>query len=480
MIDPRVPLGGLLAASLLLSACVGNPDTREEVAEQQEVPMAEQWAEGAADGKVADNWIDSFQDATLTAMVAEAMANNSSLAQVAGRVSEAEAQATLAGAQLKPTVSAALGATGTDGGSAFGAGLQASWELDVWDRMGQAAEAAVQDLLAAQSDLVGARNLIAARVSDAWFLSISARQQLELATNIRNAYKATRETTEKRKNAGTAQPGELELARSDEASAEAKVREKEGALKNAQRALEILLGRYPGAELEVVPELPPLPAPPPAGMPSALLERRPDVVAADRRVNAAFNRTGSARAARMPRIQLTANVGTTSGSLSDALNPSNALWNLGAGLVAPIFDGGRLKAEQAVATAQQEQAVAGYRDVALNAFKEVEDGLSNDAVIRNRLTFIQASSDELDKALNIATKRYDAGVIDILALNQVQLRAFTAREQVVALRAEQLRQRVSLYLALGGDFESVPDDLAPSPEQEAKMREEQAAADAAK
>ena len=142
------------------------------------------------------------------------------------------------------------------------------------------------------------------------------------------------------------------------------------------RALELLLGRYPAAQLEAPGALPPMPPPIPAGLPSELLERRPDVIAAERRVAAAFNRTGEAQAARLPRISLTASVNSISSELFVLQERDNPVWSVGASLLAPIYQGGALKAQVEIRTAEQKQAVAEYARVALRAFSDVENALA--------------------------------------------------------------------------------------------------------
>jgi outer membrane protein TolC len=258
---------------------------------------------------------------------------------------------------------------------------------------------------------------------------------------------------------------DLELARAELATSKAKLAADQGAFDDAIRSLEVLVGRYPKAELEVATTLPALPPPAPAGLPSDLLERRPDVVAADRRVAAAFNAVQSTKAARLPRVAITAGGGVASGSLSALTNPASLAWNIGANLVGPLIDGGRLDAEVEITEAQQQTALANYVKVAQTALLDVETALSGETVIRSRLGFVESSTTEFGKAADIARKQFDAGVSDVLRLNQILRQSFQAEAQLVALQGEQLIQRVMLHAALGGDFgdDRIDDEVAPTP-----------------
>ena len=212
------------------------------------------------------------------------------------------------------------------------------------------------------------------------------------------------------------------------------------------------MGRYPGAELEVRESLPEVPPPPPAGLPSELLERRPDIVAAERRVAAAFNATNQARAARLPTIGLTGNVGGASSSLSDLLDPANVAWTAGANLLAPLFDGGRRREAVEIATADQEQALAAYGQAAINAFSEFEANLDQGAVVQQRISDLQDAAAEAENAFRIARLRYEEGEEELLSVLSIQQRVIGAKSSLSNANRLLLEQRVNLNLALGGSW----------------------------
>jgi outer membrane protein TolC len=239
---------------------------------------------------------------------------------------------------------------------------------------------------------------------------------------------------------------DVHLARADLASAEEAVRQAEAADKQARRSLEVLLGRYPGAEIEARADLPPLPPPVPVGLPSGLLERRPDLIAAEDTVAAAFYLTDQAEAAKLPSFALTAGVGASS-SVSDLI------FDLGAGMVAPLFRGGALEAQVDSADAQQRAAIAAYGQAVLKAFEEVEAGLTNGKLYDEREEYLQAVLAENTAAWELAKTQYDVGKVDLLSVLQMQARVVGARIALVNIRNDQLINRVNLHLALGGSFE---------------------------
>ena len=199
--------------------------------------------------------------------------------------------------------------------------------------------------------------------------------------------------------------------------------------------------------------LPDAPPPPPAGVPSEILERRPDLVAAERNVAAAFNSLQSAKAARLPAISLTSEIGGTSDSLTNLLDPANVAWTVAGNLVAPLFDGGQRQSQVDISTAEQKQAVAAYGQAALDAFGEVESNLDQGVVLVDRLSSLSEAAAEANEAYRIARLRYDEGETDLIDVLNIQQRVFSAESNLAAVQRLLLDQRVNLNLALGGSWE---------------------------
>lgn len=450
-----------LAVVLALSSC-GSSGTAPAARERAQTPVAGQFANaGVKDpGTVADNWLATFGDATLDALVAEAERNNPDLAIAAARRDRAVAEASKADASLQPKIDAVGGGTRTDTsrGSVdqFNLGLSISWEIDVWGRMSDAARAAALDAQAAAADLEFARQSIAARTAQAWFLALAAREQVALDRELLEQRERVARIVKARYDVGEGQRIDFETALGQAAQARQTLAASEEAARAALRSLEALLGRYPSSEVEVASKLPALPAEPPVGVPSELLERRPDLVAADRRVAAAFGRVGAAKAAKLPRLALTAQGGQSSRELSELFEPSNLVWNLGANLLGPLFDGGEREAVLQGAKAAEREALASWVKLAQRAFLEVETALANERVLRVRLGELQEAESRLLRARDAGERRYATGEATILDVDQLHANLASAARGLLQVRSELFQQRINLHLALGGSFESRP------------------------
>jgi multidrug efflux system outer membrane protein len=194
----------------------------------------------------------------------------------------------------------------------------------------------------------------------------------------------------------------------------------------------------------------------PVGMPSELLERRPDVVAAERRVAAAFYRVEEAKAAKLPRIALTANVNAISSEVFLLKQRDNPVWSVGGGIIAPLFLGGQLQAQEDIRTAEQKQAIAEYGRVGARAFGEVESALSAEFNLDAREAILKQAVAENTRALELANVRYKIGSGDLRAVQQQLLALGAARTVLLRVQGERLVQRVNLHLALGGSFDEGP------------------------
>jgi NodT family efflux transporter outer membrane factor (OMF) lipoprotein len=430
-----------------------------EAAQEQAPDTPTEWQMAAESGAVQAGWVEAFNDASLTALVLEAQANNRDLAAAAANVDRAWAFARQAGAALAPDVSIAAGANRTGGfdssrptTSNLSLGAQVSWEVDVWGRLRSGQRSAVASAQAVEADYRSAQESLAAATSKAYFSAIEANIQTEIARETVGILEETLRIVSVKHENGMASAQDLSLARSDLAAARERLTTVEGSFRDAVRSLEALLGRYPGAELEVRETLPAVPPPPPAGLPSELLERRPDIVAAERRVAAAFNATNQARAARLPTIGLTGDVGGASNSLSNLLSSENTSWRVGTNLLAPIFDGGRLREGVRIATAEQEAALAAYGQAAITAFSELETNLDQGVVVQQRIVDLEEAAAEADNAFRIARLRYDEGEEDLLNVLTIQQRVISARSSLSIAERLLLEQRVNLSLALGGSW----------------------------
>jgi outer membrane protein, multidrug efflux system len=454
----------LATAALAWSAACALKQPPDAAAIQEEalstVKVVEKWtAAGAGDGAVGDNWLAAFQDQQLSAAVTEAIANNTDLRVAATRVEQAILYAKLAGAKLYPSVdffARGGGKMSGDNSGLQGAALSLSWELDLWGRIRYGRAAAVADAGAAQADFEFARQSLAATVARNWFLATEAGLQAELARQTVGRGEDLVSLAQTRANVGVGDDQDIEVAQANTGTYRDGLRQVELAREQALRALEILIGRYPAAAASVTDRLPAQPDPVPAGLPSELLERRPDVIAAERRVAAAFNRVGEAKAARLPTISLTTGVSAISSDLFELKDRDNPVWNAGASLLMPLFRGGALKTQVEIRTAEQKQAVASYAAVGLRAFGEVENALAAEFAARDRERILAQTVSHNQRALDIVQTQFKVGSTDLRFVNERQLALNATSAALIRVQAEQRVQRVNLHLALGGSFEPRP------------------------
>jgi multidrug efflux system outer membrane protein len=417
-------------------------------------------------GPVQDNWLASFSDPQLDAAVTEALAHNADLRVGAARVEQAQLYAKLAGAKLYPSVDLLArggGKMSGDNSGLQGAALTLSWELDIWGRVRAGRAAASADARSAEADYVYARESLAALVAKSWFLATEAGLQAEVARGTIRDGEQLVSLAEQRQKVGVGNEEDVYVARAGLGTSRDALRGIELAREQAIRALELLLGRYPAGAAAVTAQLPGQPEAIPAGLPSELLERRPDVVAAERRVAAAFHRIQEAKAARLPAINLTTGISTVSSELFVLKDHENPTWNGGASLLAPIFRGGALKTQVEIRTAEQKQAVADYAAVGLRAFGEVESALSAEQAARDREQILAQTAQDYRRALEIVQTQFRVGSTDLRFVTQRQLALNAAQSALVRMQAEQRVQRINLHLALGGSFAPKPQEAGTPP-----------------
>jgi NodT family efflux transporter outer membrane factor (OMF) lipoprotein len=457
----------VLAVAFVLAALAGcalkKPPERAEITKESlpnlQVPPGWTGAVGAASapGAVGEQpWLAAFKDPQLDALVQEALKYNPDLQVTAARVEQAASYVKVAGATLLPQVNALArggGALSGDSSGLEGVGIFANWELDLWGRVRAGREAARDQYTSAALDAEYARQSLAALVAKSWFLATEARLQKAIAEEMAGSSEKQLALSQDRLRVGRGDEYDVALSKANLATFRDSVRSLDLAYQQALRALEALAGRYPAATVQVPAQLMALPGPIPVGMPSELLERRPDVIAAERRVASAFYRIEEAKAARLPRISLTAAVTSISSDLFVLKDRDNPVWSAGASLTAPLYTGGALQGQVEVRTAEQKQALAEYGRIGARAFGEVENALSSAFALEDREAILTESVAANSRALELANVRYRVGVGDLRAVQQQSLALHAARTALLRVQAERLVQRVNLHLALGGSFE---------------------------
>jgi outer membrane protein TolC len=325
-------------------------------------------------------------------------------------------------------------------------------------------QATIEDYEAQIADYRAAQLSLAANTARAWYNLTAARQQVELAVQTRDSFQRNYRITERNYKAGdpTASSLDVNFGRNQVASAERALISRQLAKDESRRFLELLLGRYPATQIEGRQELPTLDRAVPAGLPSELLMRRPDLVAAAADLRASAERASAARKRLLPAIDLSAGGSTTIPSL-DLLNlikdPSAITRSVAASVSEPIYRGGSLRAQARRALALNDAAVATFSGIALRAFREVESALATEHSLAAQEQFLETELRQANLAESQAYRDYAEGIVGILSVLEAQRRAFNARNSIISLRNGLIQNRIDLYLALGGDFGTLP----PSP-----------------
>lgn len=464
------------ALSLVLCGLVGGCQhigTENTPVEELAIDSPERWSEAGrgSDGRISSGWVKTFRDSKMNSLVAEAMRGNRNLQIAAARLRQAHEDTVATRVQRLPSVGFRGNASRTrdENGpgvdaelrTSTGLGLDASWELDLWGRLRNLDKAGQLDFAGARADFRAARLSLAANTAKAWFDLIAAEQQVRLAEQTRDSFVRNHRITERNYKAGdqTTSPLSVQLGRTNIASAERSLVRARLERDEAARSLEVLIGRYPDAEILAVADLPSLPREIPTGLPSDLLLRRPDVVAAIVALEASAERAKAARKNLLPSLNLNGGPGSSGSTLSRVLvDPEYFVWSIAGSLAQSVYDGGAPTAAARRALASNEVAVRTLADTALNAFREVESALAIGRSLAEQEVFLETETSQAKLAEEQAARDYSEGLVDIISLLEAQRRAASARTSLISIRAQRLRNRVDLHLALGGDFETLPDN----------------------
>jgi len=468
MCEPSLRIRPLLAAlPLLLVACQSMaPDYQRPAA-----PVAAhypQQADGQSEAAPALGWQAWFRDPQLQALITQALANNRDLRAAALRVEEARALYGIQRADLFPAVGAQAGLdrsrtpadlnlTGRPlVGSAYQAGVGLStWELDLWGRLRSLDDAALQTALASEATRRAAALSLVAQVADAWLELAEIDERLAIARDTIASRQESYRIFARRVEVGAT--SRLNLTQIETLLTQAQALGAQLEQQRAQRlnALTLLVGSP--LELPVGQARPALDAAFPAlspGTPSLLLTRRPDVAAAEHRLQAASANIGAARAAFFPSISLTGNLGTASAELSGLFRDGSHAWSFSPSLSLPIFTAGRLRNNLNLAEVRRDLAVANYEKTIQSAFRDVADALAARQWLTRQLAIAETAEQVQAERARLSTLRYDNGAAPFLDVLDAQRDLLSARQQRVQIRRALLSSSVALYAALGGDSNS--------------------------
>ena len=465
----RASLAAALAA--FLPACAVGPNYSRP---QMPTPPQHRFVEGPAQAEsLADlPWWEVAKDPQLQALVREAIAKNLDLRVATARVEEARAVAGIAKSFLFPEVNLTGGygaqqtsrlsdpPQGTRDQKTYqnwNAGLGLSWEIDLFGRLRREKEAAFAEFLATDQGRRGVLITLVADVASTYFQVRELDLELEIARRTLQLNDETVDFYDRRLHGGVSNRLELDQAQANRALTASTIPDIEQQLATTENALSVLLGRVPGpiergtalTDQWRSPQVP-------AGMPAALLERRPDVVQAEQLLVASNANVGAAKALFFPTISLTGLLGTVSGEFSNLLKSESNVWSLNPGLFQPLFQAGRLRRNYDAAKARFDQALAQYQKSALNGYREVADSLVTIQKLAVRRVEQEKGVEALRDASKLSRERYDSGLANYLEVLIADQQLFALELQLAKTRGAEMRALVQLYRALGGGWQQEP------------------------
>jgi outer membrane protein, multidrug efflux system len=430
-------------------------------------------------------WWAVFDDEVLKGLIIEALQNNYDMRIAAARVEQARAQAGISAAQAYPAVGAALGANYSRGSflpgqstptfgtltpqprsAQFNVSVGFSWEIDFWGKFRRGTEAAVAQFLASEDGRRGVIVSLIAQVAGSYVVLRQLDAQLEIAKATTKNYAKTLELYTARLEGGTGSRLEVATGQAQVNDAEATALDLQRQITDQENQISFLLARPPGpiprgrtlTEFALPPEIPP-------GLPSSLLERRPDVHQAEEQLIAANALIGVAKANFFPSISLTGIAGLATPDLTQLFKGPSFLWSAGgaASWLAPILQGAQLKGQYDAAWASWQQAEASYEQSVLNAFQEVASSLNDTAALKPVLEQRESQVKNLGQAVDLALDRYEGGVSSYLEVTTNENNLFPAQLNLAAVRAQRYLALISLYRALGGGWRVPKEEVAPTP-----------------
>jgi NodT family efflux transporter outer membrane factor (OMF) lipoprotein len=458
----------LAATGCALFPPLGNKRLQKDLAALHETAPSKWAALPVISPAAATGWLDDFDNDRLKSLVQRAISGNPDLKATAARVEQARAQMIQAGASLFPalTLNGSGSRTQSPGDQRFpgnnqianrftGNWLNVSWEIDLWGRVADTRRAAKAGSEAAEEDLHAARLSLAASTVQTAVTLAEAETLLALAeSNVttRNVHLKILERQLDRGIDPERAALDVSLSRADLARAESTLQQRRATTDQTRRTLETLLGGYPSATEPGMHTLPSLRRAIPAGLPSEMLLRRPDLRASERRLAAALANESAAKKAMLPSIRLTGSTGRTSQQIEQLIRPESAIWSIGTQAGQTLFQGGSLKASVDLQHGRYKEILQTYASSVLTAFREVETALAAERFLLDQQSALERAANEAERAEKLALSQYEKGLSEVLTLLDTRQRAFDARSALTSVQAQRLRNRSALHLALGGEF----------------------------
>jgi multidrug efflux system outer membrane protein len=447
-------------SAVLLAVLAGCQTGPKDQSDRLGIDIPDQY--GMSPGGGVDDWLSDFESQVLRDLVYESLEHNYNLRAAGERLEAARRTAFISGGARLPSFDSRFRGSRSQRNASQGFNLvssqnntfvmdfTAAWEIDLWGRMRNQHKASIADYEASQADYLGARLSLAANTARAWFNAIESEQLVQLSLQTVESFENNQQVIEDGYERGVYRALDVRLTRANVESARSNLNLNKRLRDASARSLEVLLGRYPGNEIEVVTELPEMQRPIPGGIPSELLRRRPDLIAAERALAAATQRAKAAAKSMLPSISLSVTGGRSSSELRDIIDPERNIWTLAGNVAQPLLRGGRLKNAYERNRANERQALANYAQAALQAFQDVETTLAAEEFLNEQEVALRASAEESALAEDLAWDEYQKGLATIVTVLESQRRSFNSQTALIRINNDRLQNRLNLYLSLGG------------------------------
>ncbi|KXI30537.1 RND transporter [Paraglaciecola hydrolytica] len=440
---------------MMLSACSTQHQTYSQ---QSKADIPANWHQQSQALVVEDNWLQEFKQPFLFKLVQQALTHNQNLLQQAYQLEIEEQRVIVSGATLLPSLDLSVrnsrtkSATPTTYATTSSASLNLAYEVDIWGKLSASQRQANLSYLAQKSSFEQAKQQLVADVVIAWFNSLSA-QQLEALyqARVHNA-EQNLDIIEQGYQQGLNAALDVYLARNNLHSERSRLTQQQASSLQSSRVLERLLGKYPKGQVPLSAKIPLLENTIPQGLPSELVTRKPELVASWYQLLAKDAALAYAHKQRFPSLNLSASLSDSGEKLSDVFSPSSLAWSLIGSISAPIFNNGKLKANENIAKLTLKQGEQQYLDTLYSAFNSVETAISQESSLAARYQATLAARDNAVIAEQLAFEQYKTGLVTYTTVLDAQGRSFDAQSSLIELKNQLISNRVNLHVALGGDF----------------------------
>ncbi|OUL59219.1 efflux transporter outer membrane subunit [Pseudoalteromonas ulvae] len=448
----------VIGMGLVLSGCMSTEKFDDTYQANLNVPS--NWQQTSISSAIDSNWLAQLVDPQIHELVAQALENNYQLKSQAYAVAIKEQLLIASGAALWPSLDVSMRSTRNKANQPVNysnnhsLNLNLSYELDIWGKLSDSERQANLEYLAQKANFEQAKHTLVADVVTAWFKIIEAKKLMQLYQGrVKNAQQNLT-IIESGYQQGLSSALDVYLTRNEVNNERSRVANQQAELSQAKRVLERLVGQYPEGELAVKADLPLLLNEIPTGLPSQLMTRKPALIASWYQLLSKDAALAYAHKQRFPSINLTGSIGNSSNEINQLLSPSSLAWSLIGGISAPLFNGGRLAANEERVRLEREQSEQTYLNTLFDAFSSVENALTAGQSLQQRYLTMLAAQENALAAETLSFEQYQSGLVEYTTVLESQKRAFDAQSSVIQIKTQLITNRINLHLALGGDFSS--------------------------